>query len=117
MHEMPIVRQVLKTVLDYAESRNATQVKTVFLEIGQAHDLVPELVEKYFAFASKGTVAEGAQVLISRPPVAVACRECQAKMEVDLHRIDRLKCLQCGGERFHLISGKEFMIRGVEIAV
>lgn len=116
MHEMPIVREVLKTVLKYAEKRNAVQVRTVFLEIGQAHDLVPELVEKYFSFAGKGTVAEGAQVLISRPPVVAMCTVCGAKTEeLDMHCIHALKCSQCGNEEFKVVTGKEFLIRGVEV--
>lgn len=116
MHEMPIVRQVLKTVLDYAESRQAAKVETVFLEIGAMHDLVPEWVEKFFAFASRGTAAEGAKVLISRPPVVAACKQCRHQLPVDLHQIDDLRCPRCGHEAFHLVSGNQFQIRGIAVA-
>ena len=116
MHELPIIQQVLRTVLLYADSQHASRIQKVFLEIGEMHDLVPELVVRYFAFASRGTLAEGAQLLIARPPVVARCTACGRQLPVELHQDVSPYCPDCGGGRFQMVSGDQFHIRGVEFS-
>lgn len=115
MHELPVVREVLKTVLRYAEEDGAGQILRVYLVIGDMHDLIDEWVVKYFAFASRGTIAEGAEVIIERPPVVCRCNICQEYFIMHLRTCDQTGCPVCGSESFSLCSGDEFMIKGVEV--
>lgn len=115
MHELPIVKEVLEVVLRYARNNNAAQVRTVVLEIGGFHDLVPEWVEKYFHFASRGTLAEGAAIRIIKNPVILHCNSCGENVTIDFRNYGTVQCTLCNSHDVRLISGKEFMIREIEI--
>ncbi len=115
MHELPIIQQVMDVVLDYAEQNHATEVRKVFLEIGVLHDLVPEWVQKYFVYAGKGTMAENAKLLISRPGLRIKCESCGKEQGMDIHDGKQPVCPDCGSTDFTIVSGNEFFIRGIEI--
>jgi len=116
MHELPIIKNVLKIVLDSAHAENAKQVKTVALAVGEMHDLIPELVEKYFAYVSRGTIAEGAELVIKMLPVICVCNSCGEHIIVHMRRGERTEaCPACGGESLAVISGDELAIDNIEI--
>lgn len=114
MHELPIVKQVLKTVLQVAEEEHASRVLKVTLTIGEMHDLIDEWVRKYFVYASIGTLAEGAQLEITRLPVICRCSSCSEFYVAHLRESDTLKCPVCGSEKYSFISGDELRIEEVE---
>ena len=118
MHELPIVKNVLNVTLEYAEKCHATQVNKVVLIIGQLHDLLPEWVEKFFKYASKGTIAENAKILIEHVPIICRCKSCQGNfvMHINGDEGDR-KCPDCGSDSFSLLSGREFIIDKIEVCV
>ena len=114
MHELPIVKEVLKAVLRVAEEEKATKILKVTLEIGDMHDLIDEWVIKYFVFASKGTPAEGARMEIRRLPVICRCKTCQELFTARFRQINTVKCPVCGSESFSFVSGDELRIDQVE---
>ena len=115
MHELPIVKEVLSTVLEYARANHAARVDTVVLEVGELHDLVPEWVEKFFRFASRGTIAEGAQVRIERPPLICRCSGCREHFILHLRDGSEWRCPVCGGDDFAMLTGGEFSIKEITI--
>jgi len=70
MHDLILAQDILKLVLEYAEKNNLTKVKKVELELGNIidHDeaITKENLEFNFANVSKGTIAEGAELQISK---------------------------------------------------
>ena len=115
MHELPVVKELLQTVLQYAEEEHAENVVSVHLEIGGMHDLVEEWVIRFFDYISRGTIAEGAKLTVQKNPVLIRCRGCGEGAVFDPHGHLEFTCPQCGSQEFDLINGNEFMIRNIEI--
>lgn len=112
---MPIVRNVLETAVRYAEDAQASKIISIHLVVGELHDLVDGLVQKYFGYASRGTMAEHAHIIINRTPAVCRCAECQENFAVHIHETDRVCCPVCGGKSFSIVMGNEFIIKEISI--
>lgn len=115
MHELPIVKKVLSVVLEYAQANHAAKVTAVVLEVGELHDLMPEWVQKFFRFASRGTVAEDAEIRIFQPPLICKCNQCQENFVLHLRNGSDWSCPVCMASDFVMLTGKEFSIKEIEI--
>jgi len=116
MHELPIIKKVLHIVLFHASEQAATEVRTVTLKVGEIHDLIPELVERYFSYVSRGTIAEKAKVQMVVLPIICTCKDCQKHFIYNLRYGERTRgCPVCGGEDLELVSGNELFVDNIEI--
>lgn len=117
MHEMAVIEDVVKVVVRYAEKNNTKQVVSVSLRIGEMRDFVDEWMQRFFDFASRNTVAEGAKLKVIRTPIIFSC-ECNRVFPVSMDDImDRKKiaCPFCRGTNVELRSGKEFEIISIGV--
>lgn len=112
MHELSVCRALIAQVEKAARQHGAAGVKTVRVRIGPLSGVEPGLLEQAFPLASRGTVAEGAQLAIERPPVRVRCQNCGADSDA---APNRLLCRECGSPRTRLASGDEMLLTGVEL--
>ncbi|HVP06153.1 MAG TPA: hydrogenase maturation nickel metallochaperone HypA [Dehalococcoidia bacterium] len=62
MHELSIVKDVVRKAEAIAREQNANRVVEVTLQQGSLSGLSPEVLRGHFAEAARGTVAEGARV-------------------------------------------------------
>ncbi len=115
MHELPVVKEILAAVLACAEDEGAAQVTKVVLEIGDLHDLDSGWVDKFFHFASRGTVAETAEVVIEKPPLISRCNDCKEHFVLHIRSGDPWNCPLCGSGDIVLLTGKEFSIKTIEM--
>lgn len=117
MHELPIVKAVLETVLLYAEEQQAKKIHKVILSVGQMHDLVPEWVDKFFRYASKGTPAAEAAIEIESIPVICRCGQCRENYLLHLHGPeDQMCCPICRSADAEMLSGNELLIKEIEVS-
>ncbi len=107
MHEFAISKTILSHVKAYADANNAEKVTEVFLKIGALRGMISEWVERYFAYASKGTNIEGAKVHINVVDGSVICNSCSNIMPIDRGNTP-IKCSLCGGYGLKIRSGLEF---------
>ena len=115
MHELPITESILNVVLKHAQTNDVRQVMSIHLQVGKLSDLEDEWIQRYFDYLSKGTVAEGAKLKIERTPVMVQCTACAVSYEADVTRMGDLSCPACGETRGTLISGREYIIKTMEV--
>jgi hydrogenase nickel incorporation protein HypA/HybF len=85
------------------------------LQIGLLSDLEDEWIQRYFDYLSKGTVAEGAKLMIERTPILLQCNICAASYNVDMANIGDAVCPACGKKDSKMISGREYHIRDMEV--
>ena len=105
MHEMSLVRSVVSIVTEEAEAAGAAKVTKVHIVLG----------ESLFQFLARGTVAEGARVVLHTRPYMVRCNACGN--EFHLIPIDKRTwtCPECGKYKdYQLVSGMEFYISKIE---
>lgn len=116
MHELPITKSILKSVLAKAEECGATRVVRVVVEVGELREFVPVIVQKYWDYAAEGALCEGARVELVMIPATAMCGACGRVYDVDIQDLQNSNCPRCGCESGKLCTGRELRIRGMEIA-
>lgn len=116
MHEMALAENVLDVVVESALQAGATAVRTVYLTIGVARDVVVDLLDGLLGHLSRGTIAEGAEIVIVEAPVLCRCNECGAAYPVDYTDLNASwGCPTCGGIHYKAYSGMQFEIDRIEV--
>lgn len=114
MHELPVINSILKVVLKHAAANQVTRVLAVHLQVGELCDLEEKWMQDYFDYLSKGGVAEGARLVVERTPVVMKCSACGASFTVERHSAAPPSCPVCKGEKYAMISGREYFIKNME---
>jgi hydrogenase nickel incorporation protein HypA/HybF len=111
MHEMSLVRNILDIVKEEAEAAQAEKVTAVHLVVGEGRDIVEDLVQSLFQFLARGSVAEGAEVILQHVPYMVRCNQCQTEFHLEIMRPEKWVCPNCHAYKdYKLVSGQEFYI-------
>jgi len=114
MHEFAVTKLLFNEVKLYAEAKNAERVTDVYLAVGDLRGMLNEWVIKYFAYASKGSIIEGAKVHIQTIPGSVQCQNCGEVLPLTPEYMPTV-CPNCGEEKMRMKSGTEFIITGIGI--
>ena len=114
MHELSVTQSILDIALDYATRGQATRVVEIQLQIGEISDFDDEWIQRYFDFVSKGTIAEGAKLRISRVPARMQCDRCSFIFPLDKATWNT-QCPSCQSKESHLLSGREFRVESLEV--
>lgn len=62
MHEQALIRDVIRRVVELAETQRATRVTGVVVRLGALSHFTPGHFREHFADAAQGTIADGATV-------------------------------------------------------
>ena len=114
MHELSVTQSILEIALDYANRNQAARVIEIHLQIGEITDFDDEWIQRYFDFVSKGTIAEGAKLRITRIPAQLQCQACTFTFPLDRSSWNS-QCPSCQSKDTQLISGREFRIEALEV--
>jgi hydrogenase nickel incorporation protein HypA/HybF len=112
MHEMSLCEGVVGLVEDEARKGGFSKVRSIVLEIGMLGHVEPEAMTFCFDAVSRGTVAEGARLVIERPPGAGWCLDC-AKTVPLAERFGA--CPECGRHHVQMTAGDELRVRELEV--
>jgi hydrogenase nickel incorporation protein HypA/HybF len=115
MHELGVTEGVLKVVLRHAEVSNADRVVSISLKVGELHDIIEEWMQRYFDYVSRGTIAEGAKIIIHQSPATVMCEDCGKAFPINIRKMDKILCPYCSGIKVNLASGRELIIEEIEV--
>ncbi|MGD2138592.1 MAG: hydrogenase maturation nickel metallochaperone HypA [Gammaproteobacteria bacterium] len=112
MHEMALCEGVLQILEDNARKQGFRRVKTVRLEIGALSGVEVEAMRFGFDVVMKGTLAEGASLLITEPPGEAWCMQCSGTVPVK-QRFDA--CPFCGSYQLQVTGGDQMRIKELEV--
>ncbi len=121
MHEFSFALDIFKVAEATALKYNAKRITEVLLEIGELTLIVPELLQRSFEMATKGTIAEGARLTITITPGKVKCRDCNKISEVSITREAQLtglqlfKCSHCDSNNTEIVEGKKANVKNIKI--
>lgn len=115
MHELAVTEGMLKVVLRHAELNQAQKVVGITLKIGGMSDIVDEWLQRYFDYLSRGTIAEGAEILIERSPAVFRCCGCGEEYIVNLKAKGSFSCPECGADNVDLVAGREFQVQEIKV--
>ena len=112
MHEINIVRHVMRTVEEFAAENQVTDIREIVLDIGELSLVIPEYVEEIYPVVAKGTMFENIKLIINVVPGLAECNECNEIFNVIEHEG---YCPNCGSFDKDVLSGKDFYIREIHI--
>lgn len=89
----------------------------VDLSVGGLCDADPSWLRRYFATASRGGPAEGAELSIQTLPAVAVCGACGASFPVVLPLDGPIRCERCGSPDFRPDDGAtEYRVERIEVA-
>lgn len=112
MHEISLCESILDILRDQAEKDRFSRVKRVSVDIGPLSCVEPEALRFGFDAVMKGSLAEGAELVIARPPAEALCLDCFSTVPVE-QRTDI--CPRCGSEALQVTKGEDLKIRELEV--
>lgn len=112
MHELPITENIIKLAEKHGRESRASQIKTITLVVGQNSGYITESIQMYFDIISKGTMCEGAKLIMKGVKPKIKCPACG---EVFERKPMSFACPKCGTDGEPTDIGKEFYIDTIEI--
>jgi hydrogenase nickel incorporation protein HypA/HybF len=115
MHELAVTKSILRLVLNAAQQKKAKKIQAIYLIVGEMRNLEQDWIQRYFDYISKDTIAEGAQIEVTKVPVAFGCKLCGKEFTADLYENKKLLCPYCGGFEYTLLFGRELLVEKMEV--
>lgn len=114
MHELSVCAALLDQVSRLAQQHGASGVSTVSLRLGPLSGVDPQLLQRAYYQARRGTPAHQAGLVIITVPLRIACLRCGTESQATP---GRLSCANCGSARTQLLSGDELLIDSVDLVI
>jgi len=112
MHEIGLMQRMVEVALDRAAGAGARHIERVTVRVGVESGVVPEVIAFAFDVATRGTIAEGAELQIEDVPLACFCAAC----ELEFAPADALhECPRCHRPGTEVRRGREFELALLEI--
>ncbi len=121
MHEFAFAMSIFKVAEATAIKYKAQKITEVLLEIGELTLIVPEMLQRSFDMATRGSIAEGAKLIIQITPGKIKCRECEKISEVTLNEEAQLtglqlfQCSHCLSKNTEIVEGKKANVKNIKI--
>ena len=112
MHEIGVVRQVIRTVEDFAKENDIKEVTGIVLDVGELSLVIPKYIDDIYQFTVKGTILENAELTMNVIPGMAECEECDEIFNVIEHEG---YCPNCGSFEKEILSGKDFLIKEIHV--
>ena len=112
MHEIGIVRQIVRTVTDFAQENGIEKIAEVVVDCGELSLVIPKYLQDIYPVVTEGTILEGTTLLINEIPGMAECDACDEIFNVVEHKGF---CPNCGGFEKTVLSGQNFGIREIHV--
>lgn len=109
VHELSLTQGVVEICEQNAGGRRVTEV---IVEIGSLSGVEPEAMAFCFEACTRGTLLDGARLVIERVAALARCAGCGAESSPGSH-FD--PCPSCGGYHLHLLAGEEMRVKELEV--
>lgn len=112
MHEIGVVRQVLRTIEDFARENDVKEIDELVLDVGELSLIIPQYLEDIYPAVVKGTILEKTKLILNTVPGLAECDDCDEIFNVVEHEG---YCPNCGSFEKTVLSGKDFTIREIHV--
>jgi hydrogenase nickel incorporation protein HypA/HybF len=113
MDEHELASQVLAAVDDAAYRNSATRIAAVHLAVGGRRVFDLGRLQAAFRQAARGTVAEGAELMVRILPVQHHCQSCGHNFEAAARDYP---CPECGHPHTEMVGGEELQLVEMKLA-
>lgn len=110
MHELGILKEVIRQVEEVAKANGNPKVQTIVLQVGEVASVIPRFLEDCFPAARYKTSLEDTSLEIEVLPATGRCRECTNVFFLMEHQG---VCPECQVKDFEMLSGREFIVKEI----
>lgn len=110
VHEMSIATEIINGAIEVARQNGATRIDEVEVEIGVMRQVMPEALELAFSLATKDTLAEGAQLIMTEEKSRAQCCDCEYQFELDQYNF---MCPQCQRANVRIVAGNNIILKSL----
>ncbi|RJQ45247.1 MAG: hydrogenase maturation nickel metallochaperone HypA [Gaiellales bacterium] len=112
MHEFAVTEGLLEIVQAEARKAGARKVSEVHVTIGELSTFVDRSIEFYFTELSRGTLAEGAELVFTTVEASAWCDLCDIEFHPDSAFVT---CPECHSPVPVLSRGQELYVDSIEV--
>jgi len=110
---MSIVQALIEQVeAEIEKSGEPGIVVGLDMVIGRLSGVHVDSIEFAFDLLSPGTIADGAELRISRPPAELSCHNCECRQPMDEML---MSCPDCGSGDVTIKGGRELLLQSIEL--
>jgi hydrogenase nickel incorporation protein HypA/HybF len=115
MHELGVISNLVETTERIALRNGVHKIGYIKLDVGEVSGVVSSYMKTLWGMGTKGTLLEGAELIINDVPAIVECLDCGEQfslMKSADENHDKPQCPKCSSKSFSLVDEhcKEVMI-------
>jgi len=114
MHEIGIVREVLRTVESYAKENDIKNIREIVLEVGELSQIIPEYMQEVYPYVVEDDpMFSETKLVIETIPGLAECDDCD-----EIYNVVECEgiCPECGSTRKTVYSGTQCNIKEIHVA-
>jgi len=112
MHEVSLIESVVAIVVDERRRQSFSRVRTIRLQVGALGHAEPDALRFCFEAVTRGTLADGARLMIDIVPGEGTCSACRLLFAM----ADRFAiCPACGSLTVLMTAGGELRVSELEV--
>lgn len=113
MHELSIAQALIEQVeREVGRTGQSGRVLRLELAVGRLSGVHCESLRFGFGLISRGTIADGAELVIHEPRAVCLCRTCGGREEIN----DLVcECPKCQSPEISIEEGRELLLQSIEI--
>ena len=131
MHEIGVVRSMVKTVTAFAEANQITDIAEIVVDVGELSLVIPKYVEDIYPHVVEDTFLKNTKLILNIVPGMAECDECNEVFNVVEHKGycpfchrylgmmfftgKKTYCPHCGSFEKTILTGRDFLIREIHI--
>jgi len=109
MHELALSRAILDIGLRSCGGRRVTSVT---VDVGALRQVVATSLVQCWGFVTADTSLEGSQLVVNEIEAVIECESCGARTRMVQ---PYMVCGSCGGQQVDVITGREFLLRSIDV--
>ena len=121
MHEVSVMSDIIKAVLDELSKHDVAGVEETVLVIGDLTNLGEDQLTFAFEVMSKDTILSGSRLIIEPEPIRLKCKVCEFDGPAKIirnegygHSVPVLSCPECNGP-VNVTEGMSCRVRSIKI--
>ncbi len=112
MHEASIAQDLIELMLHACEGQGVRRIRTATLQLGELSGVEPQALLFAFEVISRGSLAEGCELVIERPDLRIQCPVCGHQGDLDR---ELMGCPQCGQTPVRVLQGRELRLVSIDV--
>ena len=112
MHEIGVVKEMLRTIDGYCEENNIDAVEEIVVDCGELSLVVPDYVNEIYPVVTEGTKYKDTKLIINIVPGLAECDDCDEIFNVIEHKG---YCPNCGSFEKSVLSGQDFTVKEIHV--